>query len=326
MNIFGDKLRVEIFGESHGPAIGVVIDGVPSGISISAQDFDSDLQRRAGGKKGGTPRVEKETLEFLSGIFNGLTTGAPLAVIVRNLNTRPGDYDNLRLTPRPGHADFVSSVKQKGFADPRGGGHHSGRVTLALVIAGVIAKKILCINKTTSAIQIKSKILSIGGENPWDKKLEKALEKGDSLGGIIECTVNKLPIGIGEPFFDSLESVISHIVFAIPGIRGIEFGDGFKAAQMWGSQHNDPIVSKAGNTSKNGSGGINGGISNGNPLLFRIAVKPTSSITLPQNTVNIKTGTLEQLIIEGRHDTCFALRVPVVLEAATAIALVNLID
>lgn len=326
MNIFGTKFRVELFGESHGPAIGVVIDGVPSGIPVDVQDFSLDLQRRAGGKKGGTPRVEKEALEFLSGVFNGLTTGAPLAIIVRNLNTRSEDYNNLKSTPRPGHADFVSTVKHNGFADPRGGGHHSGRVTLALVIAGVVAKKTLSTNKLTKAVQIESKILSIGGQNPWEKKLDEALEKGDSLGGVVECNVKNLPAGLGEPFFDSLESVISHIVFAIPGVRGVEFGDGFKAAQMWGSQHNDPITDKLGNTSRNGSGGINGGISNGNPLLFRIAVKPTSSISLPQQTVNLKTGAIEQLIIEGRHDTCFALRVPVVLEAATAIALVNFLD
>lgn len=339
MNSFGNKYRIQLFGESHGPAIGVVIDGVPAGIPIYTQDFSADLERRAGGKKGGTPRVEKEALEFLSGVFNNLTTGAPLAVIVRNQNTRSQDYDNLKSVPRPGHADFVSAIKHNGFADPRGGGHHSGRITLALVIAGVIAKKILGANnslginnslgtnneKEINSIQIESKILSIGGANPWEQKLDEALEKGDSLGGVIECTVTNLPAGLGEPFFDSLESIISHLVFAIPGIRGVEFGDGFKAAQMWGSQHNDPITEKQGKTSKNGSGGINGGISNGNPLMFRVAVKPTSSISLPQQTINMKTGAIENLIVEGRHDTCFALRVPVVLEATTAIALANLI-
>ncbi|MDD4655725.1 MAG: chorismate synthase [Bacteroidales bacterium] len=326
MNLFGNKFKVELFGESHGPAIGVVIDGVPSGIPINNQDFKEDLQRRAGGKKGGTPRVEEDALEFLSGVYKGLTTGAPLAVIVRNLNRRSEDYDNLKTTPRPGHADFVSTIKHNGFADPRGGGHHSGRITVALVIAGVIARKIIYANNLCKKVTIQSEIVSIGGENSWDKKLDSALERGDSLGGVVECCVKNLPVGIGEPFFDSLESVISHIVFAIPGVRGIEFGDGFKAAKMWGSQHNDPITNKEGETSRNGSGGINGGISNGNPLLFRIAVKPTSSISLPQQTINIKTGAIEQLKIEGRHDTCFALRVPVVLEAATAIALVNLLD
>lgn len=326
MNVFGNKFKVELFGESHGVAIGVIIDGVPSGIPVNKDDFKEDLQRRAGGKKGGTPRVEEDALEFLSGIYNNHTTGAPIAVIVRNLNRRSQDYDNLKTVPRPGHADFVSTIKRNGFADPRGGGHHSGRVSVALVIAGVFAKKVISTKKLCNNVTITSEILSIGGENPWDKKLDIALERGDSLGGIVECTVNNLPVGIGEPFFDSLESIIAHIVFAIPGVRGIEFGDGFKATKMWGSQHNDPITNKEGETSRNGAGGINGGISNGNPLLFRIAVKPTSSISLPQQTINIKTGATEQLKIEGRHDTCFALRVPVVLEAATAIAILNLID
>ncbi len=318
MNSFGNKLRIELFGESHGTAIGVVMDGVPAGMPLSAEDFHTDIQRRSGGKKGGTPRVEKESLEFLSGLYNGLTTGAPLTVIVRNLNTQSQDYDNLKNSPRPGHADFVAFVKHKGFADPRGGGHHSGRVTLGLVIAGVVAKKII------SPIIVTSKILSIGGVNPWEEKLNLALERGDSLGGLIECTIENLPAGVGEPFFDSLESVISHIVFAIPGIRGIEFGDGFQAAQMWGSQHNDPITDIYGKTSRNGAGGINGGITNGNPVVFRVAVKPTSSISLPQQTINMESRKVEELIIRGRHDTCFALRVPVVLEAAVSIVLANL--
>ncbi len=320
MNSFGSKFHVSLFGESHGPAIGVIIDGVPSGIPLSKCDFTEDLARRAGGKKGATPRVEPDSLEFLSGVFNDHTTGSPLTVIVRNTNTRSGDYLNLKDIPRPGHADFVSLVKHRGFADSRGGGHHSGRITLALVIAGVVAKKIISPAKAVSTI------LSIGGEANWDAKLDEAIERGDSLGGIVECRVDGLTAGIGEPFFDSLESVISHIVFAIPGIRGIEFGDGFKAAQMWGSQHNDPIIDINGKTAGNNSGGINGGITNGNPVIFRVAVKPTSSISAPQRTINLRSGNLEQLIIEGRHDTCFALRVPVVLEAVTAIAVANLID
>jgi len=219
--------------------------------------------------------------------------------------------------PRPGHADFVSKVKHKGFADPRGSGHHSGRVTVALVIAGVLAKKLI------SPVTIKANILSIGGENPWEKKLEEAISTGDSLGAIIECTAKGLPAGVGEPFFDSLESVLSHIVFAIPGIRGVEFGDGFKSSGMWGSEHNDPIISSDGKTLRNSSGGINGGISNGNDLLFRVAVKPTSSISRPQMTYDFQTNEINEIKIEGRHDTCFALRVPIVLEAATAIALAN---
>ena len=320
MNSFGSKFRVTLFGESHGPAIGVVIDGIPAGISITADEFREDLLRRSGGKKGGTPRVEEDSLQFLSGVFNGFTTGSPVAVVVNNLNTRSADYDSFANSPRPGHADFVSKIKHNGFADLRGGGHHSGRVTLALVIAGIFAKKII------SPVTIETKIVHIGGENPWDSKLDEALAAGDSLGGVIECTIKGLPAGVGEPFFDSLESLISHIVFAIPGIRGIEFGDGFASARMWGSQHNDPILSAGGATLRNGAGGINGGISNGNDIIFRIAVKPTSSISKVQHTFNFAKGVAEDIKIEGRHDTCFALRVPVVLEAVTAIAISNLLE
>ncbi|HBZ25705.1 MAG TPA: chorismate synthase [Rikenellaceae bacterium] len=320
MNSFGSKFKVDLFGESHGPAIGVVIDGIPAGISITTDEFREDLLRRSGGKKGGTPRVEEDSLQFLSGVFNGFTTGSPVAVVVNNLNTRSADYDSFANSPRPGHADFVSKIKHNGFADPRGGGHHSGRVTLALVIAGIFAKKII------SPVTIETKIIHIGGENPWDKKLDEALAAGDSLGGVIECTIKGLPAGVGEPFFDSLESLISHIVFAIPGIRGIEFGDGFASASMWGSQHNDPILSAGGATLRNGAGGINGGISNGNDIIFRIAVKPTSSISKVQHTFNFAKGVAEDIKIEGRHDTCFALRVPVVLEAVTAIAISNLLE
>lgn len=319
MNSFGNRYRVQLFGESHGPAIGVTIDGIPAGITLDANDFAMDLDRRAGGKKGGTPRVEKEALEFLSGLYNGVTTGAPLSVIVRNLNTRSHDYDNLLNVPRPGHADFTTQKKHKGFADPRGGGHHSGRITLALVIAGVIAKKII------HPININSQILSIGGTTQWEAKLEQALERGDSLGGIVECTISNIPAGMGEPFFDSFESLVSHIIFAIPGIRGIEFGDGFKAAGMWGSQHNDPIIDINGKTARNAAGGINGGITNGNPVVFRVAVKPTSSISLPQETMNMSTGAIQELVVHGRHDTCFALRVPVVVESASAIVAANLL-
>jgi chorismate synthase len=242
-----------------------------------------------------------------------------LAIAVNNANTISSDYESFKNSPRPGHADFVSRLKSGGFSDARGGGHHSGRVTLALVIAGVIAKKLL------SPAVVSSKIIEIGGENPWDAKLDQAIAEGDSLGGIIECRIDGIRAGIGEPFFDSLESVLSHIVFAIPGIRGIEFGDGFKAAGMWGSDHNDPILTTSGETAKNGSGGVNGGISNGNRIVLRVAVKPTSSISKAQQSINLKSGVIEELTVLGRHDACFALRVPVVLEAAVSIALVDML-
>lgn len=319
MNTFGKLFRIQLFGESHGPAIGVVIDGIPAGLPLTAEEFREDLLRRSGGKKGGTPRIEADSLIFLSGVVQGHTTGSPLAIVVNNANTISSDYESFKNSPRPGHADFVSRLKFGGFSDSRGGGHHSGRVTLALVIAGVIAKKLL------APAQITTNILEIGGENPWEAKLDQAIADGDSLGGVIECTVNGIKAGLGEPFFDSLESVLSHIIFAIPGIRGIEFGDGFKAAKMWGSEHNDPILSPSGETAKNGSGGVNGGISNGNRIVLRVAVKPTSSISKVQNSINLKSGEVEELKVLGRHDACFALRVPVVLEAAVSIALLDLL-
>ncbi len=319
MNSFGKNFRVSIFGESHGNKLGVVIDGTPAGLPLSKEDFTPDIMRRKGGKKGGTPRVEADLLDIVSGVYNGFSTGAPICITFDNLNTKSADYDNLQNWPRPGHADYVSFIKHKGFADPRGGGHHSGRLTLGLIAAGVIAKKLI------SPVNVEARILHIGGQNPWDEILDKAIAEGDSLGGVIECLSTGIPAGLGEPFFDSMESLLSHFIFSIPGVRGIEFGDGFKAAMMFGSEHNDPIVEESGKTSKNGSGGVNGGISNGNDLVFRVAIKPTSSISKGQETYNFNTHKVDELKIEGRHDNCFALRVPVVLEAATAIVLADLL-
>ncbi|MFA5848352.1 MAG: chorismate synthase [Bacteroidales bacterium] len=319
MNSFGKNFRVSIFGESHGRKLGVVIDGTPAGLPLNKEDFTADIIRRKGGNKGGTPRVEADLLDIVSGVYNGFTTGSPICITFDNLNTKSADYDNLQNWPRPGHADYVSFIKHKGFADPRGGGHHSGRLTLGLIAAGVIAKKLI------APVNVDARILHIGGQNPWDEILDKAIAEGDSLGGVIECQSTGIPAGLGEPFFNSLESLLSHFVFSIPGVRGIEFGDGFKAAMMFGSEHNDPIVEESGKTSKNGSGGVNGGISNGNDLVFRVAIKPTSSISKGQETYNFNTHKVDELKIEGRHDNCFALRVPVVLEAATAIVIADLL-
>lgn len=319
MNNFGRNFRISIFGESHGAKIGLVIDGTPSGIPLSVEDFAYDLSRRRSGKPGTTPRVEGDMPEIVSGVYNGYTTGAPICILFSNDNTRSADYEELADKPRPGHADFVSMLKRGGYVDPRGGGHHSGRITLTMVTAGVIAKKML------GNISIEAKLIRVGGKESWDDLLEKTRAEGDSLGGIVECTAKNMPVGLGEPFFDSLESLLSHAIFSIPGIRGIEFGDGFAASAMRGSEHNDPIIDSKGKTSKNGAGGINGGISNGNDLLFRVAVKPTSSISKVQKTFNFSTGKVEDLEIAGRHDTCFALRVPVVVEAATAIVLADLV-
>lgn len=320
MNSFGRIFRLSIFGESHGPSVGVVIDGCPAGLDLTETDFAADLERRKGGmQKATTPRKEDDKPIFLSGLFNGKTTGAPLTIIFENNNTRSSDYEKQRDIPRPGHADFTASKKFKGFNDYRGGGHFSGRLTVALVAAGVVAKKIL------KDISVEARILEIGGEADIEKGLEKAIAEKDSVGGIIECRVKGLPAGIGEPFFDSAESMISHAVFAIPAVKAIEFGAGFAAAKMFGSEHNDTIENAEGKTRTNNAGGVVGGLTNNNELVFRIAVKPTSSTPKEQSSWNETTHQVESFSVKGRHDLCIALRVPPVLEAVTAVVLADLI-
>ncbi|MBR1927015.1 MAG: chorismate synthase [Bacteroidales bacterium] len=365
MNTFGRNFRVAIFGESHGEAIGVVVDGVKAGLPISKEDFMEDILRRKSGAKGTTPRIESDEPEILSGVFEGRATGAPITIIFRNKNTRSADYEALKDVPRPGHADYTAAVKWGGFNDPRGGGHFSGRLTLPLVAAGVIAKK-------QCGFSFQADLIEIGGETDkatWPALLDATAKEGDSLGGVVECRVEGVPSGLGEPFFDSVESLISHAVFSIPGVRGVEFGDGFAAARMRGSEHNDGltvVASSGGSTAslreapplasqsaapvpplnvprvavvspsrlattenvriavKNGAGGVNGGITNGAPIVFRVAFKPTSSIAKTQKTLNIKTGEIVDLNVPGRHDVCFALRTPVVVEAVAAIVLADL--
>jgi chorismate synthase len=354
MNTFGNKFRVSIFGESHGPRIGVTVDGVLPGVPLSEKDFAEDLARRKAGALGTTPRIEADEPEIVSGVYEGKTTGAPLTILFKNENTRSEDYEQFRKHPRPGQADFTANLKFGGFNDPRGGGHFSGRITLGVVAAGVIAKKMLYF------AQFQARLVKVGGlteASAWPDAIKAAQEEGDSLGGVVECTVNGLPIGLGEPFWNSVESQISHAVFAIPGVRGIEFGDGFAASDMKGSEHNDLFPEHeccGGHHHEEGeehhcchgeheeghecqchgehdheeghhccgrhkrpqppvtnhAGGVNGGITNGNPLVFRVAFKPTSSIA--------KAG------IGGRHDACFALRTPVIVEAMAAIVLVDL--
>lgn len=322
MDTFGQKFKVSLFGESHGRAIGVVLDGVPAGIPLSAQDFTEDILRRKSGAKGTTPRIEDDKPEILSGVFGGKTTGAPLAIVFGNNNTRSSDYEIFKVMPRPGHADFAAGVKWDNMNDPRGGGHFSGRLTLPVVAAGVVAKKVL------EDVRINARLVEVGGvgggEEAWREVLDNAIAEGDSLGGIVECSAEGIPAGVGEPFFDSVESLLSHAVFSIPGVRGIEFGDGFRAAAMKGSEHNDPIVSESGRCLKNGAGGVNGGLSNGNPIVFRVAFKPTSSIRKPQETFDFSSGRMGTLEIPGRHDVCFALRTPVIVEAMAAMAVADL--
>ena len=479
MNSFGRKFRISIFGESHGESVGIVVDGCPAGMPLTVEDFLPDLERRKGGtQKGTTPRQEEDLPIFKSGLFNNNTTGAPITILFENKNIRSGDYEKQRDVPRPGHADFVAHKKFAGFEDYRGSGHFSGRLTVALVAAGVIAKKMLGYAKTSPqtplqrrgasedselpgyitntpdqwksvtefakenrkqpteseeklweqlrnrkihgckfrrqhpiegyiadfvclekkvvvevdggyhdaeqqtkidefrtltlqkngyrlirfsneevlnkidwvldevkkiliaesispsplerepegevGIAITSSILEIGGEKDLDKGLQRAIDAKDSIGGLIECRVTGLPIGLGEPFFDSAESLLSHIVFAIPAVRGIEFGTGFAAAKMFGSEHNDAIEDMEGKTRTNHAGGIVGGLTNGNELVFRIAIKPTSSTPKEQVTLNWETGKVEAASVKGRHDLCIALRVPVILEAVTAIVLADL--
>lgn len=319
MNSIGRIFRIFIFGESHGVGVGILIDGVPPGIKLTVEDFLPDLNRRKPGAAGTTPRVEADLPNLMSGVFNDFTTGAPLMVFFENSNVKSKDYDAIRLTPRPGHADFTAYKKFNGYNDYRGGGHFSGRLTTALVAAGVIAKKII------EPVSINAELIEAGGSADIEAEIEKALAEGDSIGGLVECRAENLPLGLGEPFFDSVESVIAHIAFAIPAIKGIEFGSGFAAAAMKGSNHNDEILDETGKTATNNAGGINGGITNGNPLVFRLAVKPPSSIKKEQNTIDISTGKQANIKVEGRHDACIARRVPVVAEAAAAIALADLL-
>jgi chorismate synthase len=317
MNTFGRFFRLSLFGESHGTHVGVTIDGCPPGISISPDDFQGDLDRRRSGARGTTPRTEQDMPELISGVFNGYSTGAPMTIVFKNENTKSSDYSKLVNHPRPGHADFTAFKKYNGFNDYRGGGHFSARLTLGLVAAGVIAKKII------SPIGIVAKLIRVHGNQDIYQAIEKAIEIGDSVGGIIECRANNLPVGLGEPFFDSVESVISHLIFAIPAVKGIEFGSGFEAANLYGSQNNDPIIDLNGTTSTNHAGGINGGITNGNELLFRVAIKPASSISKTQKTYNKQSGQMDDLRIGGRHDVCVALRAPVIVEAVAAIAIAD---
>lgn len=319
MNTFGRIFKLSIFGESHGACVGITIDGIPAGVALSSDDFILDMERRKGGKqKGATPRQEEDMPEFLSGCFNGYTTGAPLTMIFPNKNTRSEDYQKHRSHPRPSHADFVAHEKYGGYEDFRGGGHFSARLTTGIVAAGIIAKKIL-----GTTVHIHSKIIAIGGESDLERGLQLAIDAKDSIGGLIECRVNGLPLGLGEPFFDSIESVLAHALFAIPAVKGVEFGAGFQSAQMFGLQHNDAIIDAKGTTKSNHAGGIVGGISNGNELVFRLAVKPTASTPQKQTTWNWDKQLVDEFTVKGRHDLCVALRAPVIVEAMTAIVLVD---
>lgn len=350
MDTFGRLFKVSIFGESHGDAIGAVIDGVLPGMSLSQKDFVRDILRRKSGAAGTTSRTEDDVPEILSGVYNGHTTGAPLAIIFRNGDVRSEDYDLFAEVPRPGHADYTANIKWSGLNDPRGGGHFSGRLTLPIVAAGVVAKKMCCCSVNAELIEVggvslEAAMASCAGTGPdadvcvpasvlWKDVIANAMAERDSIGGVVECRITDILAGLGEPFFDSVESLISHAIFSIPGVRGIEFGDGFAASRMKGSEHNDPFgkrpKSRDINASlkavplSNGAGGVNGGITNGNPVVFRVAFKPTSSIGKAQKTFDLYSGKMVNLKVPGRHDTCFALRTPPIVEAMAAIVMADL--
>ena len=320
-NSFGNSFKIEIYGGSHTESLGVIISGTPAGIPLSEADFEADLARRRSGAKGTTPRREGDVPHIVSGVENGVTTGDRLEIVFYNENTRSGDYDRLRLHPRPSHADLTARHKYGELFDLRGGGIFSGRMTLLLVAAGVVAKKI------TDSARYTSRITELGGvtdSTKFDEVVATAQRDGDSVGGVIECTVEGAGRDLGEPFFDSVESIAAHLLFSVPAVKGVEFGSGFAGVRLRGSERNDRIIDSNGTTATNHEGGINGGITNGNPIVVRVAIKPTPSIAQAQDTYNFASQSVEPLTIGGRHDACIVLRATVVIEAVMAIALAQL--
>ena len=319
-NSFGKNFKIDIYGGSHTESLGVIISGVPAGIALTEADFEADLSRRRSGAKGTTPRKEGDVPHIVSGTEAGVTTGETLEVVFYNENTRSGDYDRLKNHPRPSHADLTARHKYGEDFDLRGGGIFSGRMTLLLVAAGVVAKKI-------AKAEYTSRITELGGcrdNSKFDEIVAAAHRTGDSVGGVIECTVTGAGRDLGEPFFDSVESVAAHLLFSVPAVKGVEFGSGFAGIALRGSERNDRIIDADGTTATNHEGGINGGITNGNPIVVRVAIKPTPSIAQPQDTYNFVSQSIEPLTIGGRHDACIVLRASVVIEAVMAIALAEL--
>ena len=343
----GRSLRLSIFGQSHSEAIGMTLDGLPAGVPVDLERLQSFLNRRAPGQNDwSTPRKEEDRPEFLCGLKEGFTCGAPLTAVIRNTNTRPHDYSQLKTTPRPGHADYTAACKYHGYQDYSGGGHFSGRLTAPLCIAGGIMLQML----EARGITVQARISAIAGirdESPFSasvanksfpvvddaagermrQAIQAARAEGDSVGGVIECMICGLPAGIGEPMFDGLENQIARVVFAVPAVKGIEFGAGFAAAQLRGSENNDAFCVNSGKveTVSNNAGGILGGISDGMPIVFRAAVKPTPSVSKPQQSVNLETMEPEMLSVVGRHDPCIVPRAVPVIEAAAALAVADLL-
>lgn len=331
---FGELLKVSVWGESHGNSIGVLIDGVPSGYAIDLQKLQEYCdRRRSNGEVYATPRKESDTIELQSGIFEGHTTGSPIAFLVKNLSQISGDYKELADIPRPSHADYAAHVKYDGYNDIRGGGHFSGRLTLPLVIAGGIASQIL----ENSGIKVSAYISEIGGvksvsyrdglenipptnygmTNEIYSRVDEVRRVGDSVGGIIECMANGLPVGLGEPIYSSMESLLSRALFGVPAVKGVEFGLGFDYAKALGSIANDSyrIINGKVTLSSNNNGGITGGLTNGAPICFRVAVKPTPSISIEQDSISLKSMANAKLKVRGRHDSCIVPRAVVVIES-----------
>lgn len=319
MNNIGLLYKTTIFGASHEEYCGVLIEGVKPGLSLKEEDFLPSLDRRRPGNYG-TPRKESDKPLLMSGIYNGYTTGMPLLIMFKNENKKSSDYANLINQPRPSHADFVANKKYKGFNDPRGGGSFSGRLTLGIVASGVVASKIFKVNMQSEIISLKG----ITDKTKFKEILETAKNNKDSVGGIIQIKISDLPIGLGEPYFASLESELARALYSIGSVKGVSFGSGFAGTSLFGSDFNDLIIDKTGKTKTNHNGGINGGISNGNEVIINVAIKPTPSIGLPQATYNFKEDKITDLVIEGRHDVAIILRMPVVLESVCQMVLTDL--
>lgn len=350
----GENIKLSVFGESHGTAIGCVIDGLPAGVTLDFDKIQKEMEKRAPGRdKSSTARKEPDTPQILSGVLNGKTTGAPLAMIIENTNTRSGDYDSVRFVPRPGHSDYPAYVKYNGFNDIRGGGHFSGRLTAPVVFAGAIAKQILA----QKGVTVGAHILQIGTvhDTPFDKNnidakkldelssdffatistekeiemrayIENARLQCDSVGGVIECAAVGLPTGVGSNMFSTVEGRLSYALFGIPAVKGVQFGAGFDFASMRGSEANDPYEIKDGavHLKSNNNGGVLGGITSGAPLVFSVVVKPTASIAAAQDSVNLKTMENEKLVVKGRHDPCIVPRAVAVVEAVCAFVLLDM--
>ena len=330
-SIWGEKIKISIFGESHGAGIGVTLDGLPAGEAIDMSEILRQMSRRAPGKNTiSTQRREADIPEILSGFYNGRTTGTPLCAVVRNSDTRSGDYELLSRMPRPGHADFTGSVKYKGFNDPRGGGHFSGRLTAPMVFAGAVCRQILSRRGVEIGAHLSARefpALDPEAEKQMKAAISEAKASLDSVGGVVECAAAGIPAGLGDPIFGGVENLLSSIIFGIPGVRGIEFGSGFAAASMTGSTHNDAFIIKDGEvkTKTNRHGGILGGITTSMPLLFRVAFKPTPSIFREQESVDLKLKKSTRLNIQGRHDPCIAVRAVPVVESLAAVCLLGLL-